>query len=391
MKTVWGAVLLLLLPLVSGHGFISEGCLVTEDTFKQMHHPEIQETDVLTPSLKDHNVPSRKVKGEVHAIVIDGLKPYFKEHPKLLEKIIENTHVKSHQGDTFTNSHGEFALKIGQEEETFSIIYESPSIKAINDRHPYENHTTIIYDPTIPYYRVLVKGSNEHELATINAYYQALQAEKWMTQKELITPPNITIRANFYPFCNAGFIPELNWVILGIKSNWTHNNQTVPCANTAYSTIVQHEYGHSFLNSIIGFPVPPSFQDPNAYHEAIADSFSALSLKTACMGEDLFGPDSGCTRNLTEKFVYPVKSNDVYNRSRPLSSALWELRTELVKKYGEQGDDIMHVLFVETVKTNKDGLHPNITQVMLQKDQEFFAGKNKDLIESTFRAYGLLM
>ena len=394
---------------ISDRGFVgANGCIPTEsevsDFIREFGIGEYLDDVPESESAKYY------INGILSANVVRGNKAFFEGNQiSFSTQRLFSTQISTKESRGLTNFSGFFKIPVSTPEGVFTSHLRSSKISAFNDDSsaPVPNVSCYIvnglnncfdktnitsrYDLSVArQYDVFFNSVDISDVSTINAYYHALKAEQWATQKELWQGTKISVRANFFPFCNAQFFPVIDWILLGQESTWTVNNQTVPCANTAYSTIIQHEYGHAFLNSIIGYPIPINVQDPNAYHEGIADAFSSFSLNTPCLGEDLFGTGSGCFRNMEDDFVYPVNSNDVYNRSRPLSGAFWDMREQIIKEKGyEKGSDVAHTLFIETIKSHDSGLNPSIRDVLLEKDTLYFKSEHHKIINETFSAHGL--
>lgn len=396
-------------------GFIgANGCVPTEselDEFMQsMKERNVQLDDFSGESVLVYEPEhaQRYIHGTANANVVKGNKAFFASNRFRLERLgLFSTLINVEQSDFYTNHKGAFKIPVDNYLGVFVAYLSSKTIKAFNDAEPASNvscylangmqncfdktNITSRYDLSkTRNYDILFNSTKMTDIATFNAYYHTLKAEQWATQRGLWPATRVEVHANFFPFCNAQFFPVIDWILLGQESTWTVNNQTVRCANTGYSTIVQHEYGHAFLNSIIGYPIPASFEDPNAYHEGIADTFSGFSLNEPCLGEDLFGVGSGCFRNIDDDFVYPVNSTNVHDRGRPLSGAFWDMRKQLIQEKGYRaGSEIAHTLFVETAKAHTLGLGPSIRNILLEQDTIHYNSRHHQIINNTFSAHGL--
>ena len=391
-------------------GFVTGGCFPTDS--QQERYLQIANNNKVSTDnkVKVTDQSLEFITGKIKASVLKEKKAYFEG--QLLSRIIVPlplSMVSTALGNYTSLMDGSFRTPILSSGKTFSVILRSPTIYAFNDDPLISNQKDYCYlingdkycfkknaisvnriNPQNSFYEVNFNSTGMSDLTTINAYYHVLKAEEWSTSDNLWNATTIQVRANFFPFCNAQFMPQINWIMTGKASTWVVNNQTVPCANTGFSTVVQHEYGHAFLNSIIGYPIPSTFIDSYAYHEAIADTLSSFSLDTPCMGEDLFGPGSGCTRNLDNDSIYPVNSSDLYKRSAPLSGAFWDLRKELINRLGKQkGSETARMLFIETIKSYKEGLSPSIREALLQIDTDNFKSANIEIINEVFSAHGL--
>lgn len=98
------------------------------------------------------------------------------------------------------------------------------------------------------------------------------------------------------------------------------------CPNTAYGTIVAHEYYHHLQTGL-----PPASA---AYKEAMADVFAAYTFESPVIGPDYLGP-SVPLRTLDSGTLFPVLSADPAEEGQPLAEAFWDLRSALILTEGD--------------------------------------------------------
>jgi hypothetical protein len=93
------------------------------------------------------------------------------------------------------------------------------------------------------------------------------------------------------------------------------------CPNTAYSSVVHHEYGHFIIDR--GHPTATG-----DYHEGMADVTAALLADTPCLGQDFRGQGTGCLRNAINGVMHPC-SGEVHLCGQVISGAFWLTLLEL--------------------------------------------------------------
>jgi len=133
-------------------------------------------------------------------------------------------------------------------------------------------------------------------------------------------------------------------------------------------------------------------QDYRGFHEGVADSFSILSLDTACSGLDFSGDGTGCFRDFENNhYRYPVDNEDPHIRGMPLAAAFWKLQVALKKRYGvEEGLSRSQNLFLRTMLINDSGYDLSIAQDLLFIDAELYRGENSYMIVTIFKELGLI-
>src|SRR5690606_19906473 len=100
------------------------------------------------------------------------------------------------------------------------------------------------------------------------------------------------------------------------------------CVNTAFSTVVSHEYGH-FIVHRLGL-----LQGP--FGEGFSDSVSVMLWDTGIMGEDFFGPGL-VVRDLTRdppEFKFPCVDPIPHNCGQVLGGPWWRIRENLGVTHG---------------------------------------------------------
>src|SRR5690606_13450430 len=142
---------------------------------------------------------------------------------------------------------------------------------------------------------------SEKWTAFVNAHKTMSKVVRWLDLPEG-TIPTIPVVAAIsrldWVSCSPEFKPPSvtggEWpggaLVFG-PSNPDCFGTTEPLPNTAYSTIIAHEYGHCVAWNLMGIDLSPGHE---AFHEGFGDVLALLAFDTEIIGEDIHG----CDKNL---------------------------------------------------------------------------------------------
>ncbi|MFG0285349.1 MAG: GC-type dockerin domain-anchored protein [Phycisphaerales bacterium JB039] len=143
---------------------------------------------------------------------------------------------------------------------------------------------SVIVTPPGPADLLLNDVPSEFTTAQVNAYVQATRTHDLIKDRAPgFTGLDLQLLANINSSdsCNAFFTTA------GLRIEFF--NAAGGCVNTAYSTVVSHEYGHFVVNRL-GLA-------QGAFGEGYGDSIAIMLFDTGIVGEQFFGPGSGAIRN----------------------------------------------------------------------------------------------
>jgi len=219
-------------------------------------------------------------------------------------------------------------------------------------------------------------SSDETGTSQVNAFIGVNRAHDFVTKvlpdvPELDAP--VLTRVNVDDDCNAFFRREGDGILEFFRSGG--------CANSAYSSIVFHEYGHFVSWKAFGDgPIMP------AYDEGMADGLALLMTGTSEIGSDFNGPPEECDsraplRDLAKsKALYP---NDVLSERHEagliLGRAFWNLRENLIGAHGEpEADEILSTLHLKSLflPQARAVLSPDLVLDFLNVDDLVFGDGN---------------
>lgn len=166
---------------------------------------------------------------------------------------------------------------------------------------------------------------------------------------DIVLPANVNIAST----CNANFNGSaINFFAAGGG-----------CPNTAYSSVVWHEYGHFIINR--GHPSPTG-----DYHEGIADVTACLMGDTPWLGEDFFGQGTGPLRSAINNINYPYVGG-VHTGGQVISGAFWLTLLELDVTEGHTNAlALSRSWYLNSILLRPAGITPAITVDVLTLDDD---------------------
>lgn len=187
----------------------------------------------------------------------------------------------------------------------------------------------------------------EHQTAITNAA-RHVEAAHWLFESRL--DPTVFIGLNS---CARVYVNHSTWSCAGAYSppgNTIYFGPVVQgCPNSAYSTLLAHEYGHFIMHGVFG--KHPG--DHCKFHEGYGDSFALLLFDTPIFGIEI----SGCPGGIPTFFRNTETANWQYGCCPPtcvgsichdpgqlLSGVWWDIRKNLGA--GQTGLDAAQTLFV---------------------------------------------
>jgi len=142
----------------------------------------------------------------------------------------------------------------------------------------------------------------------------------------------ILCNVNILDTCNAFFSPgaqSINFYQAGGG-----------CVNTAYSSVVSHEYGH-FIVDRLGL-------GQGGFGEGYGDLMSMLIYDDPIIGHDFAGPGSQVRDPVAANIQYPCSSNSVHTCGQILGACFWKIRDNFGSVFGSaEGLTQAQQLFVD--------------------------------------------
>jgi len=188
--------------------------------------------------------------------------------------------------------------------------------------------------PPAPASLVLNGAPAEETTAQVNGFVQTMAAHDFLKDRlpeleaiDLQIPCNVNLDAS----CNAFF------TTLDLSINFFTSGSG--CVNTAYSSVVAHEYGHFVVNRL-GL-------DQGAFGEGYGDTLAILLYDDPVVGRDFHGPGQPVRDTVEARVQYPC-SGEIHYCGQLLSGCFWAMRENLVKSLGgDLGRETVRQLFAD--------------------------------------------
>lgn len=133
------------------------------------------------------------------------------------------------------------------------------------------------------------------------------------------------------------------------------------CPNTAYSTVVYHEYGHFIIDKGHSSPT-------GDYHEGVADVTASLASNSPCLGNDFRGQGTGCLRSTYNSVVHPC-SGESHLCGQVISGAFWLTKDQLDTTIGPgPALTLSRSLYLNSILLQPSDINPGVTIDVLTLD-----------------------
>ncbi len=221
-------------------------------------------------------------------------------------------------GTFTTDTTGAICADIGGVSRQISGGLSGPFANVIDGRGPELTFSDTLV-PGSPLEVVLNSTPTEDDTAEVAAFYHVNRAREFLTGLP-ISPPftgidfplQVRVSRPAFGNCNAAYssaVPEI-FFLPAIGSS---------CVNTAYSTVVVHEYMHAVADAIFGTLTPSDL------HEGIADCAAFLYSLDRDIGRGFFNQSTEL-RDVEPNLVHPVTVNP-HLAGLVVAGSVWDLRT----------------------------------------------------------------
>ena len=261
----------------------------------------------------------------------------------------------------FTDATGEFEIPYGSDTE---VTVESPMRGRyfVVDNHAGEEETVSeLVTPPGPVTLIHNEDNTDEAVrAQSNGYLHANLVRDFILE---YNPdyPTISTQTDFPVNVNRvdGYCPGNAWYD-GSSINFCSSSINRP--NTAYSSIVYHEYGHHLVES--------GGSGQAAYGEGMSDSVAALLTNESVLAYGFFGDCDTGLRDADNDYQYPC-SGSSHDCGNLLSGCVWSTRTELLNSGYLDYLDIIRSLTINSVLLHSGtSITPSITIDFLTLDDD---------------------
>ena len=333
--------------------FVGEGGDRRSDDFQsELFIVDLQTNQVLHYESRVFQVD---VEGNVFGMATEGLFPDTPDNPPIVMPLV-NVFVDIEGGNSaFTAEEGDFVIpNPGSDSVNVRSFMKSEFITVINEQGP---ELFLQQDVLPPGPADFVHNAKAAEFATaqVNGYLHANLVRDFVVAINPTFPGmtvNLEVNVNRIGECAARyFFNSLRFFASGEE-----------CPNTAYSTVVYHEFCHFML-------AHGGNDEPCAYAEGISDSLAAVVADDPHLAEDFYGPGTGPLRNAENDLRYPCPGC-THECGTLLSGCIWETRNELVITEPEDFQQIIGALTVNSILLKPLEIDPGITIDFLSLDDD---------------------
>ena len=295
----------------------------------------------------------------------------------IVDLAMPHAEVKTSDGRTlYTDADGWFTLE-GDKPVTITATLKG-KYATIKDQGKATLKITATVTPGEPIRLIFnPEGFDENTVAQVNAYRHANVVHDWMAKNQVEgeIKRSIPIKTNINKDCNAYYTP---W-----SPSLNFFKSSARCINTAYDTVVYHEYGH-FVDDMIGGIVNGGLS------EGWGDIFALYITGQPVLGE-------GFLKNRTPNYIrhgenkYQYKERDeVHAQGQAWGGFAWKLRKALIAKLGEkQGAALAEALVVPILFANVRNVPAAIEAVLMRAVGEDGKVEHFEEIRAAAAAHGI--
>ncbi|MBI5240722.1 MAG: hypothetical protein HY926_09635 [Elusimicrobia bacterium] len=274
----------------------------------------------------------------------------------LADRALPDLRVRLGGVNVFTDADGRFIAPAGSEDSTFQaylsglwaqVSNSGADDLVLNGTLKPGTDNTLTFNPA---------GMTEEAIAQVNGYLLTTLVHDWAKTRGLNDArldKAIAVNVNIDDECNAyytPYAPSLNF----FKSSEN-------CVNSAYDTVVMHEYGH-FIDDMLGGIVNGGLS------EGWGDIFSMYILNNPIIGEGfLKKPRNGVDYIRHGENTYQYSDSDeVHDQGQAWGGFAWKLRKSLMAKFGAAaGAALAESLVVPTILAKAADIPSAMAQVLL--------------------------
>lgn len=307
---------------------------------------------------------SNDVTGTVRGFASPGLLPDDTYNPPALLPIPEGRVQVSGGASAFTNRDGTFTIN-NAAAGPLSVIASVTSgrwVNVNNDTGTEISTTASGVTPPTPVDITLNPtpgASNSPTTAQVNALIHQTNAHNYFRDRapsfaglDNSLPANVNINSA----CNAFFDP------IGLSTNYYVQGESptqpgVFCVNTAFSSVIAHEYGHYIVNQL-GLA-------QGAFGEGFSDTVAMLTYDDPIVGRGfrLNNANSFVRSPEAANIQYPCSAScgsGVHCCGQIIGGTVWDMRTNFVNAYGPAtGLDLIRQLHVDWALITNGGIGSN--------------------------------
>jgi len=299
----------------------------------------------------------------IHGVSPANLDPQRVGTPYLSQPLPNLTVEVDGLGSLLTDAEGRLDVDLGGQPRGLTVPSLSGPYATVLDGRGPELGFSGTLQPSTPLAIDLNLAITEDDTAEVSAFLHINRAHDWLKGMPL-SPPftdldfplEILVSRPAFGACNAAFNPNVPRIFFLPSSQ---NG----CPNTAYSTVIVHEYAHAAAFSIFGSNAPLDL------HEGIADIAATLYAGDREVGRGFFGV-SGELRDVEPNLTYPLSGN-AHTIGLVYAGSIWDLRSLLGLEIGlEAANQLVAELWWESLFFLPAALGEELVTVTLLADDD---------------------
>ncbi|MCH7701762.1 MAG: hypothetical protein IID37_08745 [Planctomycetes bacterium] len=303
------------------------------------------------------------VELDVDGMATPGVFPDTAGNPAVLTTL-DSLHVGILGGnDSFSDENGDFVIANGGNSNVTVAGEAAMGIwtNVIPDQGSSITATDNVSPPG-PADLLLNNGPTEFDTAQVNAHiHTTLVHDFYKDRQPTFTGLDIAIPTfvNISSTCNAFYS--------GNTINFYNAAGGNGCPNTAYTTVIAHEYGH--------FMVAAHGLGQGSFGEGLGDTLANMLYNTSGTGHDFFGPGGGPLRDALDFVPYPC-GGEIHFCGGTLAGVWWRIKLNFDDLMGEEaGLAATQQLFTDWMRmtsggSGNDSAHPGTAIEVLTMDDD---------------------
>lgn len=256
---------------------------------------------------------------------------------------------------SYTNAQGNYSTDVNSSDDFLTFRLKGKFCNVTTP--PYE---LVVNNYGVNPMNVLFNEISNSQFTTsqVNAYYHTTLIHNWSATRG-VAPAGINVpivtKVNIDKTCNASYTigqPSLNFFRSGYG-----------CLNSAYDTIIYHEYGH-FIDDMIG---GISWED--GLTEGWGDVVASYASQQPLIGENFYTL-GGSIRTADNNYFYNA-TDEIHTNGQAWAGFAWHLRQNLIGTEGlYTGRALAENLVIPVFLANPQNIPDAVYQVLLRDDDD---------------------
>lgn len=307
-------------------------------------------------SAEDH-IRYVDVTGNIQGLATPGALPDIASNPPVAQPL-EGLQVSiAGGGSAITDSNGDFVIPhTGTMDVTLQVQLIGPWVNVNHVTGP-DLLVSATATPGTPLSVVLNSTPSAAQTAQVNGFIQTNRVHDYIksidptwNDLDLSFPCNTNINDN----CNAFYDgSSINFFTAGGG-----------CANSCYSNVIHHEYGHAVIDNIIPFA-------SGSYHEGIADVLATYLSNNPTVGAQFSGGQFIRDVDVQDREYPQDANNPIHDAGLIVGGSFWDTLQALIPVLGQQAAlDLCGQFYLQHMAFQTGAIDPILTVDVLTIDDD---------------------